>query len=120
VALRRVATLVARGVSPDELFSAVAHEVAGIIDIPVVAVNRYEGDNTFTILGIAGETTFTVGSRWSVEEEGIAGMILATGRPTRIDDYSTMPGSSATPCGETWSSRLSAYRSSSKAASGVS
>jgi PAS domain S-box-containing protein len=91
-ALRRVATLVAQGVSPDELFSAVAHEVGGIIDIPVVAVNRYEADGTFTILGIAGETNFTVGSRWPVEEEGIAGMILATGRPSRMDDYSIMPG----------------------------
>ena len=92
VALRRVATLVAQGASPDELFSAVAHEVAGIIDIPVVAVNRYETDGTFTILGIAGETNFTVGSRWPVEEKGIAGMILVTGRPSRRDDYSAMPG----------------------------
>ena len=91
-ALRRVATLVAQGVSPAELFSAVAHEVAGIIDIPVVAVNRYEADGSFTILGIAGESNFTVGSRWPVEEEGIAGMILASGRPSRVDDYSTMPG----------------------------
>jgi PAS domain S-box-containing protein len=91
-ALRRVATLAAQGVSPDELFSAVAQEVAGIIDIPVVAVNRYEADGTFTILGIAGETSFTVGSRWPVEDEGIAGMILATRRPSRVDDYSTMPG----------------------------
>jgi PAS domain S-box-containing protein len=91
-ALRRVATLVARGASPDELFSAVAHEVAGIIDIPVVGVSRYEADGTFTIVGIAGETNFTVGSRWPVEEEGIAGMILATGRPSRVDDYSRMVG----------------------------
>jgi PAS domain S-box-containing protein len=91
-ALRRVATLVAQRPSPDELFSAVAHEVAGIIEIPVVGVNRYEADGTFTILGIAGETNFTVGSRWPVEEEGIAGMILATGRPSRMDDYSTLPG----------------------------
>jgi PAS domain S-box-containing protein len=91
-ALRRVATLVARGASPNELFSAVAHEVAGIIDIPVVGVSRYEADGTFTILGIAGDTIFTVGSRWPVEEEGMAGMILATGRPSRVDDYSRMPG----------------------------
>ncbi|MDQ3822359.1 MAG: PAS domain S-box protein [Actinomycetota bacterium] len=91
-ALRRVATLVARGASPDELFSAVAHEVAGIVDIPVVAVNRYGADGTFTIVGIAGETNFSLGSRWPVEEEGIAGTILATGRPSRMDDYSTMPG----------------------------
>jgi GAF domain-containing protein len=91
-ALRRVATLVARGASPDALFSAVAQEVAGIIDIPVVGVHRYEADGTFTMLGIAGETNFTVGSRWPVEEEGIAGMILATGRPAHRDDYSGMPG----------------------------
>ena len=91
-ALRRVATLVAQGASPDELFSAVAREVAGIIDIPVVGVSRYEADGTFTFVGVAGETKFTVGSRWPVEEKGIAGMILATGRPSRKDDYSAMPG----------------------------
>jgi PAS domain S-box-containing protein len=90
-ALQRVATLVAQGASSDELFSAVADEVAGIIDIPVVAVNRYEADGTFTILGIAGDTNFTVGSRWPVED-GIAEKILATGRPARKDDYSAMPG----------------------------
>jgi signal transduction histidine kinase len=91
-ALRRVATLVARGASSDELFSAVADEVAGIIDIPVVGVQRYEADGTFTILGIAGQTRFTVGSRWPVEDDGIAGRILATGRPARKDDYSTLSG----------------------------
>jgi GAF domain-containing protein len=91
-ALRRVATLVAQGASSDELFSAVAEEVAGVIGIPVVGVHRYEGDGTFTMLGIAGETSFTRGSRWPVEPEGLAGQILATGRPTRRDDYSTMPG----------------------------
>jgi PAS domain S-box-containing protein len=91
-ALRRVATLVAQGASPEELFSAVALEVAGVIDIPVVGVSRYEADGTFTILGIAGETNFTFGSRWPVEEEGIAGMIRATGRPSRRDDYTSMPG----------------------------
>ena len=90
-ALRRVATLVAQGATSDELFSAVAAEVAGIVGIPVVAVNRYDADGTFTIVGIAGETRFAVGSRWPVEETGIAGMILATGRPSRWDDYSTMP-----------------------------
>ncbi len=90
--LRRVATLVAQGASPDDLFSAVAEEVAAVIDIPVVGVHRYEADGTFTMLGIAGETSFTPGSRWPVEPEGLAGQILATSRPTRKDDYSTMPG----------------------------
>ena len=91
-ALRRVATLVAKGASSDELFAAVAREVAGVIDVPLVALQRYEPDRTFTMVGIAGETSFTVGSRWPVEDEGVAGMILATGRPARKQDYTTMPG----------------------------
>ena len=91
-ALRRVATLVAQGAAPNDVFSAVAHEVADIIDIPVVAINRFEADRTFTMLGVAGETRFTVGSRWPFGDEGLAAMIIATGRPARRDDYSAMPG----------------------------
>jgi signal transduction histidine kinase len=91
-ALRRVAMLVAEGVSADELFSGVAQEVAGVIGIPVVGVHRYEPDRTFTMVGVAGETTFTLGSRWPVEDEGLSGLILASGRPARKDDYSTLPG----------------------------
>jgi GAF domain-containing protein len=91
-ALRRVATLVAKGTSSDELFAAVTREVAGVIDVPLVTLQRYEPDRTFTMVGIAGETRFTVGSRWPVEDEGLAGKILATGRPARKQDYTTMPG----------------------------
>src|SRR4051794_29276841 len=91
-ALRRVATLVAKGASSDELFAAVTREAADVLDVPVVALQRFEADGMFTMVGIAGETTFTVGSRWPVEDEGLAGMILATGRPARKQDYTTMPG----------------------------
>jgi GAF domain-containing protein len=93
-ALRRVATLVAQGASPDELFAAVAEEVAGVIGVPVVGLHRYEADATFTVLGMAGDTNFNVGGRCRVKDEGIAGMILATGRPARKNDYSGMPGPS--------------------------
>ena len=91
-ALRRVATLVAKGVSSDELFAAVTREAADVLGVPVVALQRYEPDRMFTMVAIAGETRFTIGSRWPVEEEGLAGMILATGRPARKEDYTTMPG----------------------------
>jgi GAF domain-containing protein len=90
-ALRRVATLVAQGASSDELFSAVAREVAGVIDIPVVGVHRYEADGTVTTLGVAGETSFTVGTRLRVTDGGIAAMMLSTGLPARIDDYASVP-----------------------------
>jgi GAF domain-containing protein len=91
-ALRRVATLVAEGASAEDLFSAVADEIAGVIGVPVVGMHRYENDGTFTTLGIAGDTTFSPGSRWPVEDEGIAGQILATGSAARKDDYTSMPG----------------------------
>jgi signal transduction histidine kinase len=55
-------------------------------------VHRYEPDATFTMVGGAGDTSFTLGSRWPVEDEGLSGMILASGRPARKDDYATMPG----------------------------
>jgi signal transduction histidine kinase len=91
-ALRRVATLVAEGASAHELFAAVAREVSEVLGIPVVGLHRFEADRTFTMMGIAGQTNFTVGSRWPVEEEGLAGMILAAGHPARKDDYTTMSG----------------------------
>ena len=91
-ALRRVATLVAEGASSDKLLAAVTREAADVLDVPVVALQRYETDRMFTMVSIAGETRFAVGSRWPVEDEGLAGMILATGRPARKQDYTTMSG----------------------------
>ena len=41
-ALRRVAILVAKGASSDELFAAVTREAADVLDVPVVALQRYE------------------------------------------------------------------------------
>jgi hypothetical protein len=36
----------------------------------LVGVHRYEADGTHTVLGIFGETSFTVGRRWPVEDGG--------------------------------------------------
>ncbi|MFD7711608.1 PAS domain S-box protein [Streptomyces sp. NPDC059786] len=52
-ALRRVATLVARGVSPDEMFTSVAHEVGLVLSSASAAVLRYEADGGVTVLGSA-------------------------------------------------------------------
>src|SRR5262249_26448555 len=73
-ALRRVATLVAQGASPDALFSAVAREVARIIDVPAVGIHRYDPDRAVTTVGVAGEISLTVGTRLRVTDEGIAAM----------------------------------------------
>src|SRR5258708_12011523 len=50
-ALRRVATLVARGAETSEVFAAVAREVAEVMDLPVAAVQRYDDDDeTMTVI----------------------------------------------------------------------
>jgi len=94
-ALRRVATLVAQGASPDELFLAVATEVSGVVDAPIVAISRYEADRTLTILGIAGERSSWIGTQWPVW--GVAATILDTGRPARQDDFVGMPAQFGDP-----------------------
>ncbi len=45
-ALHRVATLVAVGVRPEDLFAVVAEEVARVVDVPFVSVARYQPDGT--------------------------------------------------------------------------
>ena len=90
-ALRRVATLVAQGAEPARVFAAVAGEAAGISDISVVGINRYEADGTLALLGLAGEWNgFVVGSNLGPvgeEKDGVAAMILNSGTPARFDVY---------------------------------
>ena len=53
-ALRRVATLVARGAPPSEVFSAVTEEVALLLVAEMSNMVRYEPDGAFTIVGSVG------------------------------------------------------------------
>lgn len=56
-ALRRVATLVARGVEPGLLFAAVAEEIGGHFDADATALIRFEPDGEATFLGGRGWST---------------------------------------------------------------
>jgi GAF domain-containing protein len=64
-ALRRVATLVARGAAPEEVFATVTEEVARLLPTELTMMVRYEPDGTFIIIGGAGSlaTRWRVGSR---------------------------------------------------------
>ncbi|MGO9488786.1 MAG: GAF domain-containing protein [Solirubrobacteraceae bacterium] len=85
VALRRVATLVARGVPPEEVFASVAEELERLFLSDGAALARFESDGTFTIVASAGEL-FPVGSRWPIEGKNVATTIFETGSPARIDN----------------------------------
>jgi signal transduction histidine kinase/uncharacterized protein YoaH (UPF0181 family) len=91
-ALRRVATLVAEGATPDKVFAAVADEVAHLIGVPLAEMTRYDGDGMATVLGSFGDALYPVGSRWPVEGSSVTARVLETGRSARIDDYSQAHG----------------------------
>ncbi len=88
-ALRRVATLVATGVPPEELFAAVAEEVVRLLPVDFAHMGRYESDGTITVLAASGTTEhhFPVGRRWRLAGRNLATIVFETGRPGRIDGY---------------------------------
>jgi len=98
-ALRRVATLVARGVDPSDVFSAVTTELARCLGVRYSALWCYQSDGTATLLAALNEdpglTKMSVGDRISLEGDSISSMVLRTGRAARIDSFESAPGSAA-------------------------
>ena len=70
-ALRRVATLVARGVSQDELFAAVNEEVGWLVGADPTSLIRFEADDTVTLVAAwsAADAGFPIGARRPADEE---------------------------------------------------
>src|SRR6266550_949042 len=92
-ALRRVATLVAAGAEPAEVFEAVSTEVAALIGADGSALTRYEEDGTVTAMsGWTTEGGYNyVGRRYGLEGT-VSGVIHETGRPGRVQNYAEAPG----------------------------
>jgi signal transduction histidine kinase len=93
-ALRRVATLVARGGSADEVFAAVAAEVRTLLGADSTALLRYKPDATATVVAGPGEADaeVAVGTRWPLEGEDVAASVLNTGRAVRTDSVGDASG----------------------------
>jgi signal transduction histidine kinase len=94
-ALRRMATLVARGVPPEEVFAAVADEVPRVLPVEFAAMGRYEPDGSVTVVATSGEVgdRFPVAGRWPLEGRNVTTIVFETRRPTRIDSYADASGS---------------------------
>jgi PAS domain S-box-containing protein len=93
-ALRRVATLVARGVSATAILDAVVAEVSGLLGTDMTSLLRYEPDGSATFLAICGEigADIPVGTRLTLEGESVAATVLRTGRPARMARYEDARG----------------------------
>jgi signal transduction histidine kinase len=97
-ALRRVATLVARGADTGEVFAAVAREVSEVMHLPIAAVQRYEDDGeTMTVIAAWSDRPhpFQPGTRWPFHGSALAGRVRETGRAGRVEDYSRRRGAFA-------------------------
>jgi signal transduction histidine kinase len=86
-ALRRVATLVAHGVPPEEIFDAAAAEVRSLLGADVTALIRSDTDGTVT--SVAGEgapsSEIAAGTRVTPDGPTVTAAVLRTGRPARRD-----------------------------------
>jgi len=85
-ALRRVATLVARGASPPETFAAVAEEVAQLLGSDVVSIRRFEPDATATLIAGVGEHS-PLGSSIAIEPPLAIEHVFRSGCSARVDHY---------------------------------
>ncbi len=96
-ALRRVATLMASGAPSAEVFSAVAREVAQVMDLPAVGVFRYDSDDLMTVVATSSDRpyVFQPGTRWPVDGQTTVAKVKRTGRPARVEDYTDVPGALA-------------------------
>jgi signal transduction histidine kinase len=95
--LRRVATLVAHGAPPAEVFEAVIAAVGRLSSGDAAALSRYEADGTITAIGGWSKTDgyFPVGTRHAVTAGTLGRLILETHRAGRINSYAHAAGSLA-------------------------
>ena len=94
-ALRRVATLVAEGAQPNQVFAAVADEVAATFGVPIAVMLRFDADGLATLLATSGVEFAPVGTRLPIKGGGITEMVFETGRPAHIYDWTDVPGPGA-------------------------
>ena len=97
-ALRRVATLVAQTAPADEVFAAVTAEVGQVLSADITVLNRLEPDGTETVVGVwssTGAGPIRVGTRVRLGAWPVSTLVVQTGRPARMDDYTDVPAPGA-------------------------
>ena len=86
-ALRRVATLVAEGAAPTEVFDAVVAEVGQLLGAAQVGLARYENEHEISVLAIRGQSPEILRTevRLPLDGDSVNARILRTGRSARLN-----------------------------------
>jgi signal transduction histidine kinase len=92
--LRRVATLVARGAEPTDVFDAVTEELSQILGrgFPVMLLRYDPGGTAARVTGRSEPTDI---DRVPVEDESLVATVLRTGRAARMSSYVHATGANA-------------------------
>ena len=93
-ALRRVATLVARGATQPEVFDAVVSEAGELLGENVVLM-RFDGDDATTILAQHSAEDFPDLTGQTTQRGDAPPRPVQAGRPVRVDSYDGLPGPGA-------------------------
>ena len=94
-ALRRVATLVARGSTGEGFFSVVAEEVRRLFAVPHVATVRFEQRDAVVVGAAGGNPFIALDGHWALDGPSVCAEVLDTGRPARKDEYRGLGGTVA-------------------------
>lgn len=98
-ALRRVATQVARGAKPDDVYPLAVSELSVGLCVSHATLLRYESDSTAVVvaaLDTESADQSQVGDKVPLDGDSLATRVLRTGAPARIDSYDGIHGEIAT------------------------
>ena len=90
-ALRRVATLVAAGAPPEEVFTAVTVEVGQLLGVDFASTSRYHPDGAVTVVGAWARSgvppEFPSGIHLPAGGANVRTRVYETSRPARFDAF---------------------------------
>ena len=93
-ALRRVATSVAKGASPEEVFDTVVAEMHMLLGADNTRLLRYEPGDIATVVASRSEPEAEIAKkRYSLHGDSVSGAVWRSGRPARLDAFGGPPGS---------------------------
>ena len=94
-ALRRVATLVARGAAPEAVYPVAIEELAHSLGVAHVTLLAFDPDGHCVVRAAResnGRPGLSVGERFSLEGDSLSARICALGAPARMDNYESADG----------------------------